>query len=192
MKIISWNINGIRAAEKKGFLTWLAKVSPDIMCLQEIKAMPDQLELKLREPNGYHTYWNPAERKGYSGTAILSKKKPKSIKTNFGSRSILSKEGRLIEADFGDFILLNIYFPNGKMDGRLEYKMKFYDAFLKYANKLKQKRKKIIFCGDINTAHKEIDLFHPKTNQKTSGFLPQERAWLDKVVKHGYLDTLRE
>ncbi|MBU1118767.1 exodeoxyribonuclease III [Patescibacteria group bacterium] len=193
MKILSWNVNGIRAAYKKGILDFLKNEKPDILCVQEIKAKEDQLPKKLIAPQGYVTCWNPAEKKGYSGTAIFSRIKPTRVKTDFGEKSPLSQEGRVIEAEYDRFILFNVYFPNGKKDAdRLTFKMDFYKAFLHYIDRLKKKGKKIIFCGDVNTAHTEKDIARPKENSKRSGFLPMERAWIDTVIKHGYVDTFRK
>ena len=190
-KILSWNVNGIRAAQKKGFLSWLSKENPDILCLQETKAHVDQLGEELIKPDGYKTSWSSAERKGYSGVAIYTKIDPIDVKNGFGIKRF-DQEGRILIQDYKDFILFNIYFPNGQRDEeRLKYKLEFYDEFLKYTNKLKDKGRKIIVCGDINTAHKEIDLARPKENEKTSGFLPIERKWMDKFVSEGYVDTFR-
>ena len=192
LKLISWNVNGIRAAQKKGLLEWLEKENPDILCVQETKAHIEQLTKDLVNPNGYKTYWSSGEKKGYSGVAIFTKTEPKKIGTGFGVKKFDS-EGRILITDYTDFILFNIYFPNGQRDEeRLNYKLGFYDEFLKYIDKLKEKGKKIIVCGDVNTAHKEIDLARPKENENTSGFLPVERKWMDKLVGHGYIDTFRE
>lgn len=191
LKLLSWNVNGIRAAYKKGFLNFLKNESPDILCVQETKANIDQLTEDLINPAGYKTYWSSAERKGYSGVATFSKIEPQSIEKGFGVKKYDS-EGRILITDYNKFILFNIYFPNGQMSKeRLDYKLAFYDSFLDYVDKLKEKGKKIIVCGDINTAHKEIDLARPKENENTSGFLPVERKWLDKFIEHGYIDTFR-
>lgn len=190
-KILSWNVNGIRAVYKKGFLDWLLKEKPDILCLQETKAKEEQLPSDLKNIEGYLPYFASAERKGYSGVGLYTRMKPESVKTGFGIKRF-DKEGRILISDYKTFILFNIYFPNGKMSKeRLRYKMEFYDAFLDYADKLKKKGKKIIVCGDINTAHKKIDLARPKENEKISGFLPEERAWIDKLISHGYIDIFR-
>ena len=192
LKLLSWNVNGIRAAQKKGFVNWLLKENPDILCVQETKAHIEQLTEDLINPNGYKTYWSSGERKGYSGVATFVKQAPKSFETGFGVKK-LDCEGRILITDFDDFILFNIYFPNGQRDSeRLKYKLEFYDEFLKYVNNLKKKDKKIIICGDVNTAHKEIDLARPKENINTSGFLPIERAWVDQFVNCGYIDTFRQ
>ncbi len=190
-KILSWNVNGLRAAYKKGFLDWFNSEKPDIMCLQETKAMKEQLAPELQEIKGYHSYFSSAEKKGYSGVAIYSKEKPIEVKNGIGIEKFDS-EGRFLIAEYENFMLFNIYYPNGKARAeRLQYKMDFYDAFLKYVNKLKKAGKNIVVCGDVNTAHKEIDLARPKQNEKTSGFLPEEREWIDKFLDHGYLDTFR-
>ncbi|MBD3281523.1 exodeoxyribonuclease III [Candidatus Uhrbacteria bacterium] len=191
--MLSWNVNGLRAAVKKGFLNWMNKSGADIICLQETKiSSPDQLPHEVLHPDGYSVCWNCAtEKKGYSGVTIFSKSEPKEWITQF-SYPILNKEGRVIGADYEDFILFNVYFPNGGMGPhRLEYKMKFYDAFFKMINSYKQKSKKVIFCGDVNTAHDEIDLARPKANENNTGFLPMERAWIDKVIQAGFIDTFR-
>ncbi|MDY0385998.1 MAG: exodeoxyribonuclease III [Methanolobus sp.] len=191
IRIISWNVNGIRAVHKKGFLDWFNEEEPDILCIQETKANRDQLPSELLETDGYHNYFASAQKKGYSGVAFYTKKEPINIKCGFGIEKF-DREGRVQIADYGDFVLFNIYFPNGKASAeRLAYKMEFYNAFLEYANTLKSKGKKLIICGDVNTAHKEIDLARPKDNEKISGFLPSERAWIDKFLDKGFVDTLR-
>ena len=191
IRALSWNVNGLRAVEKKGFLDWFAQESPDILCLQETKSREDQLSMELRQVPGYHSYFVSGERKGYSGVALYTKQKPASVKTGFGIERF-DNEGRIIIADYEAFVLFDIYFPNGQSSAeRLQYKMDFYDAFLEYADGLKEAGRNILICGDVNTAHKEIDLARPKANQHTSGFLPQERAWMDKLVSHGYVDTFR-
>ena len=191
MKLICWNVNGVRAVAKKGFLEWLKKESPDILCLQETKASPDNLTKELLEPPGYQTFWDYGERKGYSGVATFSKVQPLKVEKSFGA-SEFDTEGRILIAEYPEFTLCNIYFPNGKQgDIRLNYKMDFYEAFFNYVEARRRKGDKLIICGDVNTAHTEIDLAHPKENSKISGFLPTERAWLDKLVAHGYIDTFR-
>lgn len=191
LKLLSWNVNGIRAAQKKGFLNWLLKENPDILCVQETKAHIEQLSKELLNPNGYKTFFSSAEKKGYSGVATFSKIEPKKTESGLGVKKFDS-EGRILIQDYDDFLLFNIYFPNGQRDTeRLNYKLAFYDEFLKYTNKLKDKGKKIIITGDVNTAHKEIDLARPKENENTSGFLPIERKWMDKFSECGYIDTFR-
>ena len=191
IKLLCWNVNGIRAVAKKGFFEWLKKESPDILCLQETKASPENLTQDLLEPPGYQTYWNYPERKGYSGVATFTKEKPLKVQNNFG-RAAFDTEGRAIITVYPEFTLCNVYFPNGKQGAeRLKYKLDFYDAFFDYLEPLRLRGDKIIICGDFNTAHQEIDLAHPKENSKVSGFLPEERAWLDKLLAHGYIDTFR-
>ena len=192
MRLLSWNVNGIRAVYKKGFLLPLFKDKPDIVCLQEIKAMAEQVPEEVAGLPGYHKFFNSAEKKGYSGTAVFTKEKPLKVKYGFGVKKF-DNEGRAVIAEFKKFTLYNIYFPNGKKDNaRLKYKMDFYAAFLKHAEKERKKGKKIVMCGDVNTAHKEIDLARPKENEDVSGFLPIERAFLDKFISKGYVDTFRE
>lgn len=193
--LVSWNVNGIRAAEKKGFVSWLENSGYDSVSVQETKVSPEtKLSEVLKNPAGYQSYWDySTEKKGYSGVATYVKEdfQPIQTITQFAD-SILAKEGRLLELDYGDWSFFNIYFPNGKASPlRLEYKLEFYKHFLAYITKLKKQGKEVIFCGDVNTAHKEIDLARPKENAKISGFLPQEREWLDRVVDAGFVDTLR-
>jgi len=192
MKIISWNVNGLRAVHKKGAFDWLVKENPDIFCLQETKATPDQLPPEVRNPDGYASYFShPKEKKGYSGVAIYSHIKPIMVTEGIGKPE-LDDEGRILSAHFKDFVLLNVYFPNGGGGPeRLDYKLRYYDAFLSYIERLKREGKHIIFTGDVNTAHTEIDLARPKENAQNTGFLPIERAWLDKVVSKGYIDVFR-
>jgi len=191
LKILSWNVNGVRAAQRKGFLDWLQKESPDIIGIQETKALPEQLDDALLNPPGYEAYWNSAERKGYSGVAVFTKIKPIEVKRGFSVKPF-DTEGRMIALEFKNFVFINIYFPNGKAkEERLKYKLDFYDETLKYAEKLRKKGKQLIICGDYNTAHNAIDLKRPKENEKYSGFLPIERDWMDKFVGKGYLDTFR-
>lgn len=191
IRIVSWNVNGLRAVYKKGFLDWLRDENPDIMCIQETKAHEDQIPDTIKHVEGYHTYFSSAVKKGYSGVALFTEQKPRNVQKGFGIRKF-DREGRIIVSDYNKFLLFNIYFPNGKISKeRLRYKLAFYDIFLDYIDKLKKKGKKLIVCGDVNTAHKEIDLARPKENQKISGFLPEERAWIDKFIQHDYIDTFR-
>lgn len=193
MKILSWNVNGIRAVQKKGFLEWLAREKPDVLGVQETKAHPDQLDAFLMHPEGYHTYWAWSTiKKGYSGVALFTKEKPVKVTTGFGIKKF-DEEGRVIMAEYPKFNFLNIYFPNGKAsDERLQYKMDFYDETLKFVKRLKAQGKQVIVSGDYNTAHKEIDLARPKENEDVSGFLPIERAWMDKWVADGQVDIFRK
>lgn len=191
INLFSWNVNGIRAAQKKGLLDWMLEANPDILCLQETKAQPDQLDEALTNPEGYHVYWSSAERKGYSGVGVYSRPKPASVDLGLGIE-IYDREGRTIIADYGDFVLINAYFPNGGRDhSRVPYKMDYKAEFLEVCNRLRAEGREVIFCGDVNTAHREIDLARPKQNAKSTGFLPIERAWIDRVVEEGYLDTFR-
>lgn len=191
MKILSWNINGYRAILKKGFKDFMDSYSPDIIGLQEVKSLPEQLTEPDTNIKGFGNVWNGAERKGYSGTAVFYKQKPISSSFGFGIQKF-DCEGRVITTEYPDFYFINVYFPNGGQgEERLKYKMDFYDSFLEYAEKLKKNGKAIIFCGDVNTAHKPIDLARPKENEKHTGFLPMEREWINNVVSHGWVDTFR-
>ncbi len=191
MRLVSWNVNGIRAVIKKGFFDWLNEAQPDILGLQETKISADQLTPEMVEPLGYHTYWSHANKKGYSGTALYTRQRPLSVTEGFGLPE-WDGEGRTLVAEYPDFILYNIYFPNGgRGDDRLRYKLGFYDAFLAHCETLRKKGKPILACGDYNTAHHPIDLARPKENENVSGFMPIERAWMDKYVAAGYVDTFR-
>ena len=193
MKLISWNVNGLRAVHRKdGFLEFIKKESPDTLCLQETKAREEQLPEEIRTIPGYHAYFNaPHEKKGYSGVAIYTKEKPNKVEYEMGVKKF-DTEGRLLAAHYDDFVLLNVYFPNGGGGpARLKYKLEFYDAFLEHIKLLRKKQKNVIFCGDINTAHESVDLARPKENEESTGFLPEERAWIDTVISHGYTDVFR-
>lgn len=191
IKILSWNVNGLRAAYRKGFMSWFIDEQPTILCIQETKAAVEQLPSELKDVPGYHVYYASAEKKGYSGVGIFSKLKPASVEFGIGVRKF-DVEGRFLIADYGDFMLFNIYFPNGKISkDRLRYKMAFYEAFLVHITALQEKGRRLIVCGDVNTAHREIDLARPKENSRVSGFLPGERAWIDKFVGQGFTDTFR-
>ena len=192
IKAISWNINGLRAVQRKGFLEWFEAESPDILCLQETKLTEEQIPPELRKVAGYENHFSSADRKGYSGVALYTKQAPESVSRGFGIERF-DNEGRIMIADYGAFVLFGIYFPNGRRsEERLRYKMDFYDAFLDFAEATRSQGKHIIVCGDLNTAHKEIDLARPKANEKTSGFLAEERAWMDRLIDLGYVDTLRQ
>jgi exodeoxyribonuclease-3 len=192
-RLMSWNVNGIRSVYKKGFTDWLQSAQPDILGLQETKIDALQLTPDMLEPvGGYKTYWTHANRKGYSGVALFTKTEPISVKEGFGGEPRFDEEGRILIAEYPEFTFYTIYYPNGQMnDDRLQYKMDFYDAFLAHANELRAQGRELIICGDVNTAHKPIDLARPKENEKVSGFLPIERAWMDKFVGEGYVDTFR-
>ena len=184
-------MNGVRAAVKKDMLGFLERENPDVFCIQETKAKPVQLSPETLNPPGYYGIWNSAERPGYSGVAIFSKKKPIRTELSMGTDEF-DREGRFILVEFEDFVLMNIYFPNGGMgDHRVKYKLDFYDHLLDIAERLRKDGKNLIICGDYNTAHAEIDLARPKENEGISGFLPIERAWMDKFVSYGYVDTFR-
>jgi len=189
MKLISWNVNGIRAVLKKGFLDFVKEHNPDILCLQETKVPGEPIEMDLEE---YHHYWNPAERKGYSGTAIFTKVKPLSEQNDMGVAKHDS-EGRVQTLEFDNFYVVNVYTPNSKRElERLLYRQKEWDVdFLKYVKEL-EKKKPVIFCGDLNVAHKEIDLKNPKTNRRNAGFTDEEREGFDNIVNAGFIDTFRE
>ena len=191
IKIVSWNVNGIRAAHRKGILDWFEEERPDILCIQETKANEDQFPPDLRAIDGYYKFYSSAEKKGYSGVAMYTALEPTAVEPGFGIERFDS-EGRTLQADMGDFVLFDVYFPNGKSSAeRLEYKMDFYEAFLDHIETLRSQGRNIIVCGDVNTAHKAIDLARPKENAKISGFLPIEREWIDKLVERGYVDSFR-
>ena len=189
MKFISWNVNGIRAVLKKGFMEFLAEQNPDIICLQETKAHKEQVDIKLDDYP--YSYWNSAVKKGYSGTAIFSKKKPLDIIYDIGIDEH-DQEGRVITAEFEDYYLVTVYTPNSKRELlRLEYRQKWDKDFLKFLKEL-EKKKPVIFCGDLNVAHKEIDLKNPKTNRRNPGFTDEERASFDNIETAGFIDTFRQ
>ena len=191
MKLYSWNVNGIRAAERKGFLDWLDQFQPDVLCLQETKARVDQLGSSLIKDHGYHTYWHSAQKAGYSGVATFCKEEPYFIQEGLGIDRFDS-EGRVLITEHENFLLYNIYFPNGqKDDTRLNYKLDFYDELLPIVNDQVENGNNVIITGDWNTAHHPIDLARPKENEKTSGFMPIERERIDTYVSHGWVDTFR-
>ncbi len=192
LKIISWNVNGIRASYRKGLVDYIKKEQPDILCLQETKATIDQLPKDLAEIEGYHFYINPAEiKKGYSGVAVYTKIKPNKVECSKLGRNFKDDEGRIISLSFDEFTLLNMYFPNGgKSKEHFEYKLNFYEAVSKYANNLRKKTN-VIICGDVNAAHTEIDLARPKENENSIGFLPVERDWISRFLASGFIDTFR-
>ncbi len=187
MKLISWNVNGIRAILKKGFLDFVKKSKVDILCLQETKAEPSQVDLDLP---GYHAFWNWAEKKGYSGTAVFTRIEPDQVTKGIGVAEH-DREGRVLTLEFEPFYLVNVYTPNSQRElTRLQYRMEWEQAFLGYLKRL-QNAKPVIFCGDLNVAHTELDLANPKTNQKTHGFTPEERGAFDAMVEAGFVDTFR-
>ena len=190
-RLFSWNVNGLRAAQRKGFLDWLYNTQPDILGLQETRCHPEQLDKELRQPQGYHTYWAAAERKGYSGVALYTKQEPKSVQIGLGITEY-DREGRTIVADYEDFVLITAYFPNGSRDhSRVPFKMAYKADFLNFCNDLRASGRSVVFCGDVNTAHREIDLARPRQNKNSTGFLLEERAWIDEIVDQGYVDTYR-
>lgn len=191
MKIYSWNVNGLRAILKKDFLDWMKNESPDILCLQETKLQENNLDDNIKNLEEYHAFFSFAEKKGYSGVAVFSKIEPISVKHGLGIEKFDS-EGRILICEYSSFTLLNIYFPNGQMsEERLHYKLEFYDAVLDYCNEAVKCGKKLVICGDYNTAHTEMDIKNAKANENTSGFLPVEREWIDKFISNGYVDTFR-
>ena len=194
MKILSWNVNGLRACMKKGFNEWLAKEDADIVCLQETKSSRNNFPSEIGQLQGYQSYWHAGKRPGYSGTLTLSKEEPVSCKNNF-EISEFSEHGRVVETEFKDFVLLNIYFPNGgtRADGTemLSYKLKFYDDIIKYVNNLKEAGKSVIMTGDFNIAHTEKDIARPKQNKDNIGFTLPEREKFSELLKNGYIDLWR-
>lgn len=191
MKIISYNVNGIRAALNKGFIDWLKAANPDVVCIQETKAHKDQLDLSLFETAGYpFHYWFSAEKKGYSSVAILSKHEPNHVEYGTGIAS-MDYEGRNLRVDFDEFSIMSLYLPSGTNDDRLDFKLNYMAEFQEYVNNLTNKIPNIIICGDYNICHTEIDIHNPKQNQNTSGFLPIERAWLGNFIDSGFVDSFR-
>ncbi|MCK5832529.1 exodeoxyribonuclease III [bacterium] len=192
MKILSWNVNGVRAILKKGFLEWLESEMPDALCLQETKLQKEQIPKELERPLGYKTLWSHAKKKGYSGVATFIKGDYIDSEDSFGEPKF-DFEGRTIVTEFDDFVLINGYFPNGgKGPERIKYKLEYYEALLKFINKLRNENKNVVITGDFNTAHNEIDLAHPETNHNHSGFMDIEREWVDKFLESGLVDTFRE
>jgi len=188
MKLVCWNVNGLRAILRKGFTDFLAREKPDILCLQEIKCTPDVVDTAWAE--GWHAHWNPAERKGYSGVATFSRLPPLSVTQGIKSAEH-DGEGRVLTSEYADFFLVNVYVPNSKRDlSRLPYRQEWDAAFLKYLKRL-EKKKPVVFCGDLNVAHTELDLARPKQNHRTHGFTDEERSGFDAFVKKGFVDTFR-
>lgn len=191
MRIISWNVNGIRALQRKGFAQWMLDDGSEIICIQETKAKRSQLKKDLLDIGDYSSYLSSPERKGYSGVAIYTKADPIEVEEGMGIARF-DMEGRVLTAEYPHFFLMNVYFPNGKASKeRLNYKMDFYEHFLEFANR-KRRGKGVIVCGDVNTAHEEIDLARPKENSSVSGFLPDEREWIDRFLATGFVDSFRE
>jgi exodeoxyribonuclease III len=192
MTLTTWNVNGIRAVEKKGFAEWLATAQPDVLGVQETKAAPEQLSDKLTQPYGYHVHWAVSTvKKGYSGVVLYSKRQPNEVQVGLGIEEY-DQEGRTVIAHYDDFVFMTAYFPNGGRDhARVPFKMAYKAAFLERAEVFRAAGKSVIFCGDINTAHNPIDLARPKANETKTGFLPEERVWLDEVVSKGWVDIHR-
>ena len=191
MRIISYNVNGIRAAIKKGFLDWLKTHPADVICVQETKAVQDDVDHKPFTDLGYHNYWYSAQKKGYSGVAVFTKIKPDHVQYGTGHK-VSDDEGRVIQLDFKDVHLINAYFPSGTSgEERQIFKYSWLNEFNTYLNQLKKKYPKLILCGDYNIAHKEIDIHDPKGNKKSSGFLPEEREWMTKFLDNGWIDSFR-
>lgn len=191
MKILAWNVNGIRSVSKKGFAEWLAAESPDILCLQEVKANFDQIPQDVREPKGYKTYFHAGIRKGYSGTAIYTKEEPKFVTNGLGIEEF-DNEGRVLSADYGDFVLITAYFPNSQPErARLDYKLRFCAAMQSHLDELVKQGRHVILCGDYNVAHKPIDLARPDENEDSPGYYIEERNWMDGFIAAGYVDTFR-
>lgn len=190
-KIITYNVNGIRSAMSKGFMDWLKAADPDIVCLQEIKAEPGQIDVTVFEKAGYHHYWYPAQKKGYSGVAIFTKQKPSYVEYGCGIKEY-DLEGRVLRADYGDVSVMSVYHPSGSSgEERQAFKMKWLADFQKYIDGLKKERSKLIICGDYNICHQPIDIHNPKSNANSSGFLPEEREWIDGFMKSGFIDSFR-
>lgn len=188
--VISWNVNGIRAAEKKGLFEWMARKDADFVCLQETKAQPDQLEESMKSPSGYSSWFASAEKKGYSGVVTYAREQPLSVST-LGIEEF-DAEGRSLILEYPDFYLINCYFPNSQDAGkRLDYKLRFCAAVEEYCQKKTEEGKHIVLCGDYNIAHKPIDLANPKRNEQNPGYLPEERAWMDRFTALGFVDTFR-
>jgi exodeoxyribonuclease-3 len=190
LKLLSYNVNGIRAALSKGFASWLKATEADVICIQEIKAYESQIDTTVFEELGYHHYWFSAQKKGYSGVAILSKKKPTNIVYGSGIEH-MDFEGRILRIDFDAVSIMSLYLPSGTNTARLDYKFQFMDEFQAYINQLKVSHPNLIICGDYNICHQPIDIHDPIRNKNTSGFLPEERAWLDQFMKSGFIDSFR-
>ena len=191
MKVISYNVNGIRAAIKKGFLDWLEAADPDVICIQETKAQKEQLDLQLFEAVGYqYNYWFSAEKKGYSGVAVLSKLKPNNVVYGTGIQT-MDFEGRNLRLDFDQLSVMSLYLPSGTNDARLDFKLNYMSEFQDYVNSLKKEIPNLVICGDYNICHEEMDIHNPKQNKNTSGFLPVERKWIGDFIDSGFIDTFR-
>ena len=195
MQLRCWNVNGLRAVAQKGFLDWFHKEGADVVCLQEVKATPEQIDPSIRWIHGYKSYFHPAQKPGYSGVAVYTKTEPSSVVLGFGDHSHITHrdlEGRVIQLDFGSWVLINAYFPNSQREHtRLDFKLEFCQAMLALCQAIRAQGKAVVLCGDFNIAHEEIDLRNPKSNMDNAGFLPQERAWMSTFLQAGYVDTFR-
>jgi exodeoxyribonuclease-3 len=191
IKLASWNVNGLRACGRNGFGKWFANHAADVVCLQEIKVVREQLPPELQNPERYHGFWHSAEKPGYSGVAIFSKKEPLDVRVGLGVKEF-DREGRVLLAEFKNFSIASVYFPNSQREHqRLDFKLQFCDAFAKFCARERRNGKSLFLCGDWNIAHTEIDLKNPKSNMKNAGFLPEERAWMTKFLNSGYTDCFR-
>jgi exodeoxyribonuclease-3 len=191
MKVISYNVNGIRAALKKGFMEWLSAADPDVLCIQETKAHPEQLDLQIFEEAGYpYNYWFSAQKKGYSGVAVLSKREPRNVAYGTSIES-MDYEGRNLRLDFDELSVMSLYLPSGTNDARLEFKLNYMAQFQEYVDKLKKEIPNLLICGDYNICHEAIDIHNPVQNKNTSGFLPVEREWIGNFIDSGFIDTFR-
>ncbi len=191
MRIVTYNVNGIRAAMGKGLIDWIKQTHPDVLCLQEVKATPEQVGVFELEELGYHHYWYPAQKKGYSGVAIFTKIKPKNVVYGCGIAEY-DFEGRVIRADFDDFSVMSVYHPSGSSgDERQAFKMKWLSDYTNYINEVKKTQPNLILSGDFNICHKAIDIHNPRSNANTSGFLPEEREWMEQFINTGFIDTFR-
>ncbi len=190
--VISWNVNGLRSVARKGWINWLEAEQPDVLCMQEVRVTPDQLDDELIRPLGYKSFFASAEKKGYSGVSVYSKLEPEDVIVGLGDERF-DNEGRTITIRYKDFTVVNAYFPNGQRDhGRVPYKLDYCDSFLEYCQRLRECGERLILCGDFNTAHRPIDLARPESNKNTTGFLSIERDWIDKLLVHGFIDVYRK
>ena len=190
--VISWNVNGLRSVARKGWINWLEAEQPDVLCMQEVRVTPDQLDDELIRPLGYKSFFASAEKKGYSGVSVYSKLEPEDVIVGLGDERF-DNDGRTITIRYKDFTVVNAYFPNGQRDhGRVPYKLDYCHLFLEYCQRLRECGEQLILCGDFNTAHRPIDLARPESNKNTTGFLSIERDWIDKLIVHGFIDVYRQ